>query len=107
MGREMAQTPAQGLLWRVVQWRGSLARELGAPRGLQTGGIYEVGGEVLGRSLGGIMLNGPLSMTNGLRTGHFFQTRWRISGKWLKVDVYFSLGLGGEFPVSHLQGVGC
>jgi hypothetical protein len=53
------------------------------------------------------MLNGPLTMTNGLRTGHFFQTRWRISGKWLKVDVYFSLGLGGEFPVSHLQGVGC
>jgi hypothetical protein len=29
------------------------------------------------------------------------------SSKWLKVDVYFSLGPGGEFPVSHLpQGGG-
>jgi hypothetical protein len=38
--------------------------------------------------------------------GHFFWARWGASSKWFKVDVYFSLGLGGEFPASYLQGGG-
>jgi hypothetical protein len=55
-----------------------------------------VGGEVQARSLGGIILNGPLtSRDNGLRAGYFFQVRWGVSSKCLNVDVYFSLGLGG------------
>jgi hypothetical protein len=33
----------------------------------------------------------------------FLLGQWEVSSKWLNVDVYFSLGLGGKFPVSHLQ----
>jgi hypothetical protein len=40
---------------------------------------------------------------HGIGVGNSFLARWGVSSKWLKVDVYFSLGLGGEFSISHLQ----
>jgi hypothetical protein len=38
------------------------SKKAGAASRLQIGGIYEVGGKALGRSLGGIILNGPLTL---------------------------------------------
>jgi hypothetical protein len=59
-GREMAHMPAQDLLWRSGPMEGVPCKTAGTLSYLETGDIYEVGGEALGRSLGRIILNGPL-----------------------------------------------
>jgi hypothetical protein len=43
-----------------VLWKSGPAE--GVPGSLQTGGVYEVGGEIPGTSLNGIILDGPLTL---------------------------------------------
>jgi hypothetical protein len=95
---------AQDLLWRSGPEEGVPSKTAGAHSCLQTGGNYELGGEAPGRSSGRIILNGPLTLPRSwLKGGSIFW--WGVSSKWLKVD-FFSLGLGREVLVSHLQGEG-
>jgi hypothetical protein len=46
---------------------------------------------------------GPLTLpTEWLKDDGYLSFMWGVSSKWLKVDVCYSLGPGGEFSVSHL-----
>jgi hypothetical protein len=69
----MAHTPALDLLWMGSPVEGIPSKRAGAHSCLQTGVIYEVGGEAPGRSLGRIILNGPLTLPRSwLKGGSFF-----------------------------------
>jgi hypothetical protein len=57
----MAEMPAQGSL-RSDPEEGLLRKRAGAHSFLQTERIHEVGGEAPGRTLGGIILNGPMTL---------------------------------------------
>jgi hypothetical protein len=57
----MTQMPAQGFS-RSTPDEGVPSKRVGAHSCLQTGGTHEVGGKAPGRSLGEIILNGPLTL---------------------------------------------
>jgi hypothetical protein len=61
-GGKTVHTPAQDLLWRSGPTEKVRSKTAGAHSCLQTKGVYEVGGEVPGKSLSGAILNGPQTL---------------------------------------------
>jgi hypothetical protein len=72
----------------MALWRVTSPKEL-KPTSAYSPGVKKVGREDP-RSLDGIILNNPLIPLR----------KWLTGALWFKVDVYFSLCLGGEFLIS-------